>query len=86
MTRKCISVVYRPEISVATNSFSPSSDKPRHVDAHWLEHGLPIKLVQAEPLTPDILQRTHSPAYIDKQRRGHARDELIVNVLAHGGM
>lgn len=62
---KNIPVLYCSEMSVATNSYSPSADKPRQVVADWHEHRLPITLVGPSPLPVADLHYAHDRQHVD---------------------
>lgn len=61
-------VFYRPEMSVRTASFSPSSDKPRKAVNDWLTHpdleGKRPTIMSFEPLEKEELTTVHDPAYV----------------------
>ena len=62
-------VFYRAEMSVRTNSFSPSSDKPRQAVHDWLTHpdleGKRPTIKSFEPVTADQLKDVHTADYVD---------------------
>jgi acetoin utilization deacetylase AcuC-like enzyme len=61
---KNIPVLYCPEMSVQTESYSPSSDKPRQAVADWQERGFPVTLIQPEQIDLQSLERAHDPKYV----------------------
>lgn len=60
-------IFYRPEMSASTDSYSPSSAKPRMVIGHWLEQGFitPDQIQTFDPVTRSHLYQAHDPAYVN---------------------
>jgi acetoin utilization deacetylase AcuC-like enzyme len=61
---KNIPVLYRPEMSVQTASYSPSSNKPRQVVDDWLMRDFAVTLIQPEAIDLQSLERAHDPKYV----------------------
>jgi acetoin utilization deacetylase AcuC-like enzyme len=61
---KNIPVLYRPEMSVQTASYSPSSNKPRQVVDDWLVRDFAVTLIQPEAIDLQSLERAHDPKYV----------------------
>jgi acetoin utilization deacetylase AcuC-like enzyme len=61
---KNIPVLYRPEMSVQTASYSPSSNKPRQVVDDWLMRDFAVALIQPEAIDLQSLERAHDPKYV----------------------
>ena len=60
-----ITVFYTPRMVADSQSYSPSARKPEQVVQSWLQLGLPLRVVEPEPVTRDQLCLAHSPAYVD---------------------
>jgi hypothetical protein len=45
-----VTVFFRAELNASTNSYSPSSGKPRAVVEDWIDRDLPIRTESSEPL------------------------------------
>lgn len=61
-----LAVFYRPEMSVSTESFSPSSRKPQAVVEDWLARKLPIQVHSFEPVSPATLAAyAHDKHYVE---------------------
>lgn len=60
-----IPVFYRPDMVAPTDSYSPSSAKPRWVLEDWVDADLPIEVRSFEPATVEQLALAHERAYID---------------------
>lgn len=59
-------IFYRPEMSAPTNSYSPSSDKPRIVVERWLKDGRvqPGDIKTFHPLDERAFLQAHDPDYV----------------------
>jgi acetoin utilization deacetylase AcuC-like enzyme len=59
--------VFFSNTMVAPNaaSFSPSASKPGQVVASWQRLGLPLRLLEPTPATPDELALAHDRAYVE---------------------
>jgi acetoin utilization deacetylase AcuC-like enzyme len=78
-----IPVVYCPEMSVQTASYSPSSDKPRQVVADWLIRNFPIKVEPPQAIDVHALEQAHDPRYVHAvlsgdQENGFGNKDLAV--------
>lgn len=62
---KNIPVLYTPEMSAATASYSPSSDKPRQAVADWLCRDMAITIVAPEPIAVADLYLAHDRQHVD---------------------
>lgn len=62
---KNIPVIYTAEMSVSTQSFSPSANKPRQVVDDWLMRDMPVTLVAPEPIAVADLYLAHDPKHVD---------------------
>jgi acetoin utilization deacetylase AcuC-like enzyme len=62
---KNIPVLYRPEMSVPTASYSPSADKPSQVVADWQARGFPVALIAPEPIDVADLYLAHDKKHVD---------------------
>lgn len=60
-----ITVFYTPRMVADSQSYSPSARKPEQVVQSWLQLGLPLRLVEPEPVTRDQLCLAHSDVYVD---------------------
>ena len=62
-----IPIFYRPEMSAPTDSYSPSSDKPRAMVEHWLAAGRikPEQITTFEPASRADYYLAHDPKFVD---------------------
>lgn len=59
-------VFYTPKMVANFSNFSPSAGKPARVVGSWQRLGLPIEIIEPEPVTSDELKSVHYPDYVDK--------------------
>jgi len=59
-------VFYTPKMVANFSNFSPSAGKPVRVVGAWQQLGLPIEIIEPEPVTAAQLKLVHSPDYVDK--------------------
>lgn len=57
-------VIYCPEMVAHTESFSPSAAKPAAVVAAWARTGIPLDIIEPEPLDDDEISLAHDPQYV----------------------
>ncbi|MES2977999.1 MAG: histone deacetylase [Pseudomonadota bacterium] len=62
---KFIDTYYTPSQVSNPESSSPSPLKPALVVADWLEHALPIWLIEPVPVTRDQLTQAHAASYVE---------------------
>jgi acetoin utilization deacetylase AcuC-like enzyme len=67
-------VFFTPRAVADSESFSPSAAKPAQVVASWLDHGLPIEVIEPAPVTIDQLARVHDRAHVEAILAGRARN------------
>ena len=60
-----IPVFYTPRQVAHPNSYSPSPGKPAKVVADWLAEGLPIEVIEPEPVTREMLALAHDREFVD---------------------
>lgn len=48
------------------SNFSPSAGKPARVVGSWQRLGLPIEIIEFEPVTANELKLVHCPVYVDQ--------------------
>ena len=60
-----IPVFYTPKQVAATSSMSPSASKPAAVVASWQKLGLPISVVEPEPVTVDDFVLAHERSFVE---------------------
>ncbi|MGZ8271027.1 MAG: hypothetical protein ACXW1T_07450 [Methylophilus sp.] len=63
---KLVPTFYTSKMVANFNSFSPSAGKPAKVVSSWLNLGLPIKVIEPEPVTTSNLKLAHDHDYVDK--------------------
>ncbi len=61
-----IPVFYTPKMVANFSSFSPSAGKPTRVVGSWQRLGLPMEIIEPEPVTAEQLKLVHSADYVDK--------------------
>lgn len=61
----CIDVYYSPKQVSCPDSSSPSPRKPALVVADWIEHHLPIRIVEPLPTSREQIVLAHAPEYVD---------------------
>lgn len=59
-------VFYTPKMVADFSSTSPSAGKPARVVGAWQRLGLPIEIVEPNPVTANDFKLAHSPDYVDK--------------------
>jgi len=64
-TPPTIPVFYTPKQVALTSSMSPSAGKPANVVGSWQELGLPIHIVEPEPVTVDDFALAHDRAFVE---------------------
>lgn len=60
-----IEVYYSPRQVSCPQSFSPSPRKPIQVVADWIEHSLPIRILEPVAATRAQIALAHAPAYVE---------------------
>ena len=63
---KQIPVFYTPKMVANFRSFSPSAGKPARVVGAWQRLGLPIEIIDFEPVSADQFKMVHNPGYVDR--------------------
>ena len=64
-TLTAIPVFFRPEmVALEASTSSPSAAKPAQVVADWQTHGLPIQVLDFEPVDQDTLALAHERTYV----------------------
>ena len=63
---KQIPVFYTPKMVANFSSFSPSAGKPARVVGAWQRLGLPIEIIDFEPVSADQFKMVHNPGYVDR--------------------
>jgi hypothetical protein len=58
-------VFYTQKMVADSESFSPSSSKPKLVVESWSAHGFNIDIVEPNPVTLEQLYRAHNPDYVE---------------------
>lgn len=61
----CIDVYYSPKQVSCPDSSSPSPRKPALVVADWIEHHLPIRIVEPLATSREQIALAHAPDYVD---------------------
>lgn len=61
-----IPVFYMAKMVANFSSFSPSAGKPEQVVGNWQQSGLPIEVIEFEPVSSELLKLVHRPDYVDK--------------------
>ena len=61
-----IPVFYTPKMVANSGSYSPSAGKPAVVVAAWENLGLPLEIIEPQPVTPSELKLAHDPDHVDK--------------------
>lgn len=68
-----IPVFYRPEmVALEASTSSPSAAKPAQVVADWQARGLPIQVLDFEPVDADTLALAHDRVYVREVLAGNA--------------
>lgn len=67
-------IFYRPEQSVATRSFSPSSKKPALLMERWAKEFPKVPVLSFNPVTTGDLCLAHRPAYVKDVMSGRAEN------------
>ena len=62
---ECIDVYYSPKQLSNPDSASPSPRKPAFVVADWIEQGLPIRVIEPEPVSREQIALAHDRSYVD---------------------
>lgn len=59
-------VVYSPKMFAKNpdSLVSPSASKPTKAVRDWKAHGIPMRIVEPEPLTPEEIAIAHDPEYV----------------------
>jgi acetoin utilization deacetylase AcuC-like enzyme len=61
-----LSVVFSDRmVARGDQGYSPSAGKPAQVVADWQAHGLPLRLIEPEPVTVDQFALAHSRTYVE---------------------
>ena len=63
---KLVPTFYTLKMVANFNSSSPSAGKPAKVVSSWQKLGLPIEIIEPEPVTTSNLKLAHSHDYVDK--------------------
>ena len=63
---KNLPVFYTPKMVANFNNFSPSAGKPVQVVGAWQRLGLPLEIIEPDPVTAAQLKLVHSSDYVDK--------------------
>jgi len=63
---KFVPIFYRSEMVANFNSFSPSAGKPAQVVRAWQMLGLPIEIIEPEPVSLSNLKLTHDHEYVNQ--------------------
>ena len=64
-TLTAIPMFFRPEmVALEASTSSPSAAKPALVVADWQTHGLPIQVLDFEPVDQDTLALAHERTYV----------------------
>jgi acetoin utilization deacetylase AcuC-like enzyme len=59
-----LKVFYSPCMVADSESFSPSAAKPQPVVASWRKLGIPIEVVEPEPVSVEQLRLAHEPEFV----------------------
>ena len=57
---------YTPKMLADAESFSPSASKPKHVLASWRRLGIPISVIEPDPVTHAELCLAHDKGFVER--------------------